>query len=234
MQARLGHSSEVTESTAPGEYVEGGGGTPSGEANPAAGKLTLGLYNCYDPKQWHDIMRITLARVGPVAMAFDCDVATFGFPFEQARARNAKQSEPLRTPKAIAAFVAASTSIGEGGDYFTELAASGRFQAFPFPAPGFPAALGRLVATTPSPSNAKTDPLAVAKELAAGRSQLLLFGLGPRGLPASVLEAAPHHLELTGKGISLETSTALGALPAMVAAHLQHLERPAPARAAKA
>ncbi|MEA3136835.1 MAG: uncharacterized protein QOC71_1116, partial [Thermoplasmata archaeon] len=58
----------------------------------AAGKLTLGLYNCYDPKQWYDIMRITLARVGPVAMAFDCDVATFGFPFEQARARKAKET----------------------------------------------------------------------------------------------------------------------------------------------
>ena len=216
----------------PREYVEALGRLLLGEADPAAGKptpdaagkLTLGLYNCYDPKQWHDIMRITLARVGPVAMAFDCDVATFGFPFEQARARNAKESEPLRTPAAIAQFVAASTSIGEGGDYFTELAASGRFKAYPFPGPdGFPPALGRLVATTPSPSNAKTDPLAVAKELSAGRSQLLLFGLGPRGLPAAVLDAAPHHLELTGRGISMETSTALGALPAMVAAHLQHL-----------
>jgi uncharacterized protein len=171
-------------------------------------------------------MRITLARVGPVAMAFGCDVATFGFPFEQARARNAKESKPLRAPADIAAFVASSTSIGEGGEYFTELAAAGRFKPFPFPgAEGFPPAMGRLVATTPSPSNAKTDPFAVAQELAAGRPQLLLFGLGPRGLPPAVLEAAPHHLELTGKGISLETSTALGALPAMVAAHLQHLTK---------
>lgn len=193
------------------------------EATTAAGKLTLGLYNCYDPKQWHDIMRITLARVGPVAMAFDCDVVTFGFPFEQARARKAKQSEPLRTPADIAAFVAASTSIGEGGDYFSELAASGRFHALPFPSKGFPAGLGRLVATTPSPSNAKTDPLGVARELAAGRAQLLLFGLGPRGLPAEVLQDAPTHLELTGRGISMETSTAIGALPAMVNAHLRHL-----------
>jgi uncharacterized protein len=183
----------------------------------------LGLYNCYDPKQWHDIMRITLARVGPVAMAFDCDVATFGFPFEQARARKAKESEALRTPAAIADFVAASTSIGEGSDYFGELAASGRFQALPFPTGGFPTAMGRLVATTPSPSNAKTDPFGVAKELVAGRPQLLLFGLGPRGLPDPVLDAAPIHLELTGRGVSMETSTALGALPAMVAAHLLHL-----------
>jgi hypothetical protein len=181
------------------------------------------LYNCYDPKQWHDIMRITLARVGPVAMAFDCDVATFGFPFEQARARKAKETEPLRTPADIADFVATSTTIGEGGEYFGELVGSGRFQALPFPTAGFPAGLGRLVATTPSPSNAKTDALGVARELAAGRPQLLLFGLGPRGLPDPVLEAAPIHLELTGRGVSMETSTALGALPAMVAAHLMHL-----------
>jgi uncharacterized protein len=170
-------------------------------------------------------MRITLARVGPVAMAFDCDVATFGFPFEQARARKAKESEPLRTPSEIAAFVAGSTSIGEGGEYFSELAASGRFQALPFPTAdaGFPTRLGRLVATTPSPSNERTDPLAVAQELAAGHPQLLLFGLGPRGLPDDVLGAAALHLELTGRGVSLETSTALGALPAMLHAHLQHL-----------
>lgn len=187
------------------------------------GKLTLGLYNCYDPKQWHDIMRITLARVGPVAMAFDCAVATFGFPFDQARSRGARDSQPLRSPGEVAAFVAESTSIGEGGDYFSELVAAGRFHVFPFPSAGFPSSLGRLVATTPSPSNAKAAPLEVARELAAGHPQLLLFGLGPRGLPADVLAGASHHLELTGRGISMETSTALGALPAMIHAHLQHV-----------
>ena len=168
-------------------------------------------------------MRITLARVGPVAMAFDCDVATFGFPFEQARSRGAKASEALRTAQDIAAFVADSTSIGEGGDYFVDLVAKGRFHPHPFPSNGFPSAMGRLVATTPSPSNRKVTPLDVARDLAAGHPQLLLFGLGPRGLPANVLSAAPDHLELTGRGISMETATALGALPAMVHAHLQHL-----------
>ena len=190
----------------------------------AAGRLTLGLYNCYDPKTWHDIMRITLARVGPVALAFDCDVATFGFPFEQARARGAKSTEPLRGPADVAAFVAEGTSIGEGGEHFGSLVNAGRFHVQPFPTKGFPTGLGRLVATTPSPDAAKaTTPLDVARELAAGKPQLLLFGLGPRGLPADVMQGAVHHLELTGKGISMETATALGALPAMLHAHLQHL-----------
>src|SRR5687768_8570489 len=116
-------------------------------------------------------MRITLARAGPVAAAFDCDLATFGFPFEQARARGAKSTDALRTPEDVARFVAEGTSIGEGGEQFGQLAREGRFRMHPFPADGaFPSKLGRVVATTPSPAAAKsTTPLAVAQELAAGR-----------------------------------------------------------------
>jgi uncharacterized protein len=185
------------------------------------------LYNCYDPKQWHEIMRITLARAAPVAIAFDCDVATFGFPFEQARARGAKSTDPLRTPADVAAFIADGTSIGEGGERFQDLVAGNRFHILPFGAP--PARFGRIVATTPSPSRGKAvTPRAVAQEAAAGRDQLLLFGLGPRGLPPEVLATAPVELEITGKGISMETATALGALPAMLRAHLEHMS-PVPA-----
>ncbi|HEX2066315.1 MAG TPA: DUF531 family protein, partial [Candidatus Thermoplasmatota archaeon] len=139
--------------------------------------------------------------------------------------RGAKASAPLRSVADIAAFVAGGTSIGEGGAAFQELVAAGRFRDFPFPAGGaFPPGLGRAVATTPSPDAAKaTTPREAARELAAGRDQLLLFGLGPRGLPPEVLAGARHHLELTGKGISLETATALGALPALLSAHLEHL-----------
>lgn len=188
------------------------------------GHLTLGLYNCYDPKQWHDVMRVTLARAGPVAMAYGCDVATFGFPFQQARARGAKSSQPLATPVEVARFVAAGTGRGEGGEHVETLAQAGRLLTLPFPDGGFPAKLGRVVATTPGPDPAKAvGPLDVARELAAGHPQLLLFGLGPRGLPDEVLQAAPHHLEATGRRVSLETATALGAVPAAIDAHLSHL-----------
>jgi hypothetical protein len=188
--------------------------------------MTLGLYNCYDAKQWHDIMRISLARVGPVALAFGCDVATFGFPFGQARRRRAKESEGLRTPEDVARFVAEGTSIGEGGEAFAQLVALGRFHVEAFPRDAsFPARYGRVVATTPTPNPGKAEtPLDAARALAAGQAQLLLFGLGPRGLPMEVLGAAAHHLEITGKGLHMETATALGALPALVFAHLEHLE----------
>lgn len=167
-------------------------------------------------------MRITLARAGPVALAFGCGLATFGFPFEQARARGAKSTTPLRHPEDVAGFVAEGTSIGEGGEAFAELVKAGRVSLHPFGPP--PAKLGRVVATTPAPSPGKaTTPLDVARSVAGGEPHLLLFGLGPRGLPADVLAAAPAHLEITGKGIALETATALGALPAMLHAHLAHL-----------
>lgn len=167
-------------------------------------------------------MRITLARVAPVALAFDCHVATFGFPFDQARARGAKSTQPLRTPADVASFVAQGTSIGEGGEAFQTLVGAQRFTMHPFGPPA--GRLGRLVVTTPTPAPHKaTTPLDVAQAAARGQAQLILYGLGPRGLPDEVLEAAAHHLEFTGRGIALETATALGALPALLAAHLHHL-----------
>lgn len=224
MGRRLAGSRGGTRWRRPCPYQGGPPIPPPGRS--LAARLTLGLYNCYDPKQWHDIMRITLARAAPVALAFDCDLAAFGFPFEQARRRRAKASDPLRTVGDIAEFVAQGTSIGEGGEAFQELVGARRFHAFLFPpAGGFPSQLGRAVVTTPHPDPAKAvTPLEAAVELAAGHSQLMVYGLGPRGLPPEVLEAAPHHLELTGKGISLETATALGALPALLSAHRMHLE----------
>lgn len=188
----------------------------------------MGLYNCYDPKQWHDIMRITLARAAPVAVAFDCDLVTFGFPYEQARARGAKRNDlKLDSPARIAEFVTSSTSIGDGAELLSRLVTEKRFTPLPFPgAQGFPARFGQAIATTPTPDPAKAvTPLQVAEDLAAGKDVMLVIGLGPRGLPDSVMASAAHHLELTGKGIAMETSTALGALPALVSAHLQHVIR---------
>jgi hypothetical protein len=41
---------------------------------------------------------------------------------------------------------------------------------------------------------------------------LLLFGLGPRGLPKEMFESCDQHLDITTRGMSLETCTALGAV----------------------
>lgn len=168
-----------------------------------SGRVTIGLYNSYDPVKFHESHRRALARAGPLALAFDCNLATFGFPYDK----------ELGTPVEIARWVATTTSIGESGAYLIELADKGRFSCFDFPKKGLPPQLGEVVVTTRKPSK---DRLVSAADIRAsvrsGKSVLLLFGLGPHGLPKEMFEAGRKHLDVTGRGLSLETCTAMGAV----------------------
>lgn len=96
------------------------------------GRATLGLWNSYDPNRFREAHRRVLARAGPLALAYELNLAAFGFPFPQ----------ELSTPQEIADWVATTTSIGEDGAYLKELAAKGRFQTFPYASKGFPPQLG--------------------------------------------------------------------------------------------
>jgi hypothetical protein len=167
------------------------------------GRLTIGLYNSYDPVKFHESHRRALARAGPLALAFDCNLATFGFPYDK----------ELSTPIEIAEWVSTTTSIGESGSYLKELAQKGRFSVFDFPGKGFPPQLGEAIITTRKPEKAKAIIASEVRDmLGSGRSVVLLFGLGPRGLPKEVFAMSQKHLDITGRGLSLETCTALGAV----------------------
>ena len=167
------------------------------------GRVTIGLFNSYDPVKFHESHRRALARAGPLALAFDCNLATFGFPYDK----------ELSTPIEIAEWVSTTTSIGESGAYLVELAKKGRFSAFDFPKKGFPPQLGEVIITTRRPVKVKLVSAAkVRDDLKSGRSVLLLFGLGPHGLPKDMFEMTQKHLDVTGRGYSLETCTALGAV----------------------
>src|SRR5512137_1948849 len=109
------------------------------------GRVTIGLYNSYDPVKFHESHRRALARAGPLALAFDCNLATFGFPYDK----------ELSTPVEIAEWVSTTTSIGESGSYLIELARKGRFSTFDFPKKGFPPQLGEAIVTTRKPSQGK-------------------------------------------------------------------------------
>jgi hypothetical protein len=172
------------------------------------------LYNSYDPVKFHEAHRRALARAGPVALAYDANLATFGFPYGV---------EAVRTPLEIAEWVAGTTSIGEDGRYLIELATLGRFHVFDAPKKGFPPQLGTIVVTTNRPAPKKNiTAKSVAGLLSRGTSVCLVFGLGHRGIEdLDVYERAAHHLDITAKGLSLETATALGAVPAAIAAHLE-------------
>ncbi len=176
------------------------------------GRVTLGLYNTYDRTKFREAHRRALARAAPLCLSYDYNLATFGFPFPP----------DIRKTWELAEYVADSTTIGEGGEYFRVLSAKGRFQAFPFPRGGFPPQLGVAVATTcrPDPGRA-VGVLELASLVLSGKSVLLVFGRGRKGLPEDVREIAGYHLDVSSGGHSFETCAAMGA----VAASLWHIMR---------
>ncbi len=171
------------------------------------GRITLGLYNSYDPVRLHDIHRRSIARAAPVCYAFEMNLALFGFPLEGSFS-------------GVVESLARDTTIGEGGRYIKLLAEEGRFGIFDFPGRGFPPQLGVAVAATSKPAREKLlSPRALARQARQGRSFLVVMGLGRRGLPREVLGMTKHHLELSGKGIPFETCTVIGMLPALLHAY---------------
>ncbi len=167
------------------------------------GRVTLGLYNAYDPKTFREPHRRVIARAGDLARAFDMNLALFGFPVP----------ETAKTPQEIAAFIAGTTSIGAHGDNFVQLAELGRFQKYPYPDRGFPPQLGKVVLTTCKPDAKKQVSVKqLAEMLNGGQSLLLLFGIGPHGVPKEVRPLSAMDFEVTGGEYSLETCTALGAV----------------------
>ena len=171
------------------------------------GRITLGLYNSYDPNKLHDIHRRSIARAAPVCYAFETNLALFGFPFEGSFS-------------GILGTLVEDTTIGEGGRYIKLLAEEGRLGIFDFPRRGFPPQLGTAVAATSKPARKKLlSPKALAQQARRGRSFLVVMGLGRRGLPREVLDMTEHHLELSGEGIPFETCTVIGMLPAMLHAY---------------
>ncbi|UCC93851.1 MAG: DUF531 family protein [Thermoplasmata archaeon] len=172
------------------------------------GRMTLALYNSYDPVRLAEAHRRALARAAPVAQAYDANLATLGFPFDR----------ELRTPVEVARWLSTTTSIGKGGELLLEMAEAGRFGVFDMLKKGFPPQLGTVVATTSKPDPARrVDAEWAAGELSHGSSLCMLFGLGPKGLPKDVIGFSKHHLDVTRKGVALETCTAMGAVPAAIA-----------------
>src|SRR5437899_4117749 len=96
------------------------------------GRMTIGLYNSYDPVKFHEAHRRALARAGPIALAFDANLATFGFPYDK----------DLRTPLELLRWISGSTSIGDSGMYLAEPPEARRFQPCEFPKTEFRPHLG--------------------------------------------------------------------------------------------
>lgn len=158
-----------------------------------------------------------MARAGTIAEAFDWNLALFGFPFPS----------ELDTSAAITEWLSASTSIGDEGEYLVRLSEAGRFLIFPFPRKGFPPQLGELIIATRKPWPDRITNLDyIVNKIISGESLLVLFGLGPKGLPSSLFEGAKHHFDVTKRGKSLETCTAVGAVVGAISAALEYHRKP--------
>jgi hypothetical protein len=178
------------------------------------GRLTLGLYNSYNLVQFREAHRRVIARAAPLAEAFDWNLAVFGFPFPP----------ELGTSEKVAEWISGTTSIGDEGKYTVELSDKGRLLMFGLPAKGFPPQLGTLVVTTRKPWKERSTPVGeIARRAVAGESLLLLFGLGPKGLPPEVFELGKLHFDVTGRGKSLETCTAIGSVVGSVSTAVRYL-----------
>jgi len=167
--------------------------------------LTLGLVNTYDKIKLHEAHYRSIARAAPVAYAFGFNLALFDYPFKM----NAEE---------LVNFVEDKTTIGSSGKYLEELFKAGRFFVFGLPERGFQPQFGAVVVTTSHPSKEKNISVEALSELIKKKkSFLFLIGLGHKGLPAELFERAQYHLDITGMGVSFETCTAIGAVPAVIA-----------------
>lgn len=167
--------------------------------------LTLGIVNTYDRIKIHEAHYRSIARAAPIAYAFGFNLALFDYPFKM-------------SAQELVSFVKDKTTIGGSGKYLEELFSSGRFFVFNLPEKGFQPQFGAPVVTTAHPAKEKQIHVdALAELINKKKSFLFLVGLGHKGLPEELFDMAQYHLDITGKGVSLETCTAIGAVPAIVA-----------------
>ena len=174
--------------------------------------LTLGIVNTYDKIKVLDAHYRAIARAAPICHAFGFHLALYGFPFKM-------------TAEELVAFVMEKTTIGESGSYLKTLYETNHLSVSDLPKKGFPSQFGEIVITTSKPDpKRQVLPVKIAEEALRNRSFLFLVGLGHKGLPKELFERGKYHLDITCKGLSLETCTAIVAIPANLSGLMTKIE----------
>jgi uncharacterized protein len=174
--------------------------------------LTLGIVNTYDKIKILDAHYRAIARAAPICHAFGFHLALYDFPFKM----NAEE---------LVDFVMEKTTIGESGSYLKILYERNHLSISDLPKKGFPSHFGEIIITTSKPNpKRQVLPVKIAEEALKNRSFLFLVGLGHKGLPKELFERGKYHLDITCKGLSLETCTAIGAIPANLSGLMTRLE----------
>ncbi|MGC1121644.1 MAG: DUF531 family protein [Candidatus Methanofastidiosia archaeon] len=154
--------------------------------------MMLCLYNTYDKLRIHDIHIRSVARAAPVCCALGFHLVLLDFP------------QPMYE------LVMSTTTIGESGKLLQQLKEKSRFTQLADKLP-----LATAVVTTSHPDPQKKVTCQQLVDLARRRELLaFIIGLGRRGLPAPLRRRVLYHWDVTDKGISLETCTAIGYIAA--------------------
>ncbi|MCK5310274.1 MAG: DUF531 family protein [Thermoplasmata archaeon] len=159
----------------------------------------LALHDTYEGKLSPIHIRM-IARAAPLCIAYGLDLALLEFPIKD-----------LNT---LAKKVSADTNVGKGGRYLKELIHENRILLI-----NKPDEAGLAIATTSHPDRKKAISLEDARKKVKSHPQkrlCVIMGLGRKGLPKKLLDSVPHHAEITGSNVSLETSTAMGIIAQMI------------------
>ncbi|MBO8181212.1 MAG: DUF531 family protein [Archaeoglobus sp.] len=158
--------------------------------------ICLCLVNTYDKLMLHEIHLRSIARASPICYAYGFHLALLDFPFWDSEEEMVSQ-------------IVDYTTIGEGGKFARILLEEGKIHLVE----KIPAYFGEIIATTSKPEG-KGISLEELRKLLKEGSVTFLIGLGRRGLPREMVKKARHQLDVTWKGVSLETCSAIGVIAA--------------------
>lgn len=166
--------------------------------------ITLGIVNTYDKIKIIDAHYRAIARAAPICYTFGFKLALYDFPFKM------NEDELVK-------YVTEKTTVGDSGNYLKLIHKKKHLFLFDLSKKGFQSQFGTVVITTSKPEKKRfVRPHEIADGILKKKSFLILVGLGRKGLPKELFEHSPLHLDITSAGISLETCTAIGCIPAYI------------------
>jgi hypothetical protein len=157
--------------------------------------ICICLVNTYDKLKLQEIHLRTIARAAPVCYAYNFHLAMLDFPFWSDEREMISEVEEY-------------TTIGGGGRFARILLEKGKIHLVE----RIPAHFGKTIATTSKPE--KGMEVEELRKLLKNSSVTFLIGLGRRGLPKELIRKASYQLDITWKGVSLETCSAIGVIAA--------------------
>ena len=164
--------------------------------------LNLVLVNTKKSDDLSELHRRWIARVAPICKAYDLHLILSNFKIDD-------------SPIEFAKKIAPSTSIGEGGEGFIELAQKGKVQATDLP---LPQNTGTMVVCTAKPEQNKERNIGYISKLSKGERIALIFGCDEHQnqMTKKIRKNAKHHLDITGKGIKLSLDGEIGAVTSII------------------